>query len=56
MHGLMMDDPLMQLPNCVIAPHVGSATVASREGMSEIAADNLIAGILGQPLRCEVHR
>ena len=49
-------DPLIGLPNCVIAPHIASATVSSRNGMAEIAADNLIAGLKGEPLRCWVNR
>ncbi len=49
------DDPLLGLPNCVIAPHIASATVSSRNGMAEIAADNLLAGLRGQPLRCWVN-
>jgi glyoxylate reductase len=49
------DDPLLQLPNCVIAPHIASATVSSRNGMAEIAADNLLAGLRGSPLRCWVN-
>jgi glyoxylate reductase len=47
-------DPLLRLPNCVIAPHIASATVSSRNGMAEIAADNLLAGLRGHTLRCEV--
>lgn len=50
-----MDDPLLALPNCVIAPHIASATVSSRNGMAEIAADNLLAGLRGEPLRCWVN-
>lgn len=49
------DDPLVGLPNCVLVPHVGSATVSSRNGMAEIAADNLLAGLRGQPLRHRVN-
>jgi glyoxylate reductase len=48
-------DPLLQLPNLVIAPHIASATVQSRNGMADIAADNLLLGLAGQPLRCWVN-
>ncbi len=51
---ISMDDPLLSLSNCVIAPHVASATISSRNGMAEIAADNLLAGLKGDPLRCPV--
>ena len=45
------DNPLLSLPNCVIAPHIASATVATRSAMAEIAADNLVLGVEGKPLR-----
>jgi glyoxylate reductase len=45
-------DPLLRLPNVVVAPHIASATVQTRNAMAEIAADNLLAGVSGQPLRC----
>jgi glyoxylate reductase len=48
-------DPLLTLSNCVVAPHVASATISSRNGMAEIAADNLLAGLNDQPLRCWVN-
>jgi glyoxylate reductase len=44
------NDPLLRLPNCVIAPHIASATVQTRDAMAEICANNLIAGLTGQPL------
>jgi glyoxylate reductase len=52
---LPANDPLLTLPNCLIVPHIASATVSSRNGMAEIAADNLLAGLKGQPLRCWVN-
>ena len=52
---LDLDDPLLKLSNCVIAPHIASGTVSSRNGMAEIAADNLLAGVRGEPLRCWVN-
>jgi glyoxylate reductase len=44
------DDPLLRLPNCIVAPHIASATVATRTAMATIAADNLMAGLENRPL------
>lgn len=52
---LPADHPLVNLPNCIILPHIGSATIASRNAMAEICVDNLLAGLFGKPLRCPVH-
>ncbi len=45
---LPMSDPLLTLPNCVIAPHIGSASIATRTKMAEMAAANLLAGLKGE--------
>lgn len=47
-------DPLLSLPNCVITPHIASATIETRGAMADIAVDNLLAGLAGRPLRHEV--
>lgn len=47
---LQSDSPLRELSNCIILPHIGSATVSSRNAMAEIAAANLLAGLDGKPL------
>ncbi|RPE14181.1 D-glycerate dehydrogenase [Chitinophaga lutea] len=44
------DHPLLQMPNVAVLPHIGSATVEARNGMAVIAAQNLIAGLKGEPL------
>jgi glyoxylate reductase len=45
-----MDDPLVGLDNCLIVPHIASASRATRGKMAEMAAANLIAGVRGEPL------
>ncbi len=45
-----MDSLLLGLSNCVIVPHIASASVATRGKMAEMAARNLIAGLRGEPL------
>lgn len=47
---LPTDDQLLTLPNCVVLPHVGSATNATRNAMSLLAAKNIVNGLKGIPL------
>lgn len=44
------DHPLYSLPNCLIVPHIGSATWNTRRRMAERACQNLLAGLAGERL------
>jgi glyoxylate reductase len=47
---LAADSPLVQLPNCLVVPHIASASRVTRGKMADIAARNLIAGLTGEAL------
>ncbi|MCZ6730745.1 MAG: hypothetical protein O7C61_13655 [SAR324 cluster bacterium] len=42
------DDPLFKPGNCLIAPHVGTATWETRAAMTELTVTNLPIGLAGQ--------
>ncbi len=48
-----MDDPLLRLPNVILAPHIASASLATRSKMADMAVDNLLAALAGRrPPHC----
>jgi glyoxylate reductase len=47
---LPADDPLLDAPNLLVVPHIGSATHTARQKMADMAVDNLLAGLTGDPL------
>lgn len=51
---LPSDSSLRELSNCVILPHIGSATQKTRDDMAVIAARNILAGLQGEDLPCSV--
>jgi glyoxylate reductase len=48
--------PLYDLPNCLVTPHIGSATHGTRRRMAEMACENLLAGLEGRTLPNCVNR
>jgi len=46
------DHPLLDFPNAVLTPHIGSASTGTRIRMAELAVENLVAGLEGRPLPC----
>ncbi|EGO64362.1 2-hydroxyacid dehydrogenase [Acetonema longum] len=52
---LPADHPLLKLPNILVTPHIGSATTETRTAMSQLTADNLLAGLAGKPLKACVN-
>jgi glyoxylate reductase len=44
------DSPLLAMPNVIIAPHIASASKATRLRMAHMTVDNLLAGLEGRPL------
>lgn len=44
------DNPLLEMENACVVPHIGSATFTARNRMSQMAAENLIAFFNQQPL------
>lgn len=47
---LPTNHPLLKLKNCVVLPHIGSATMETRSAMAELTAKNILAGLKGQPM------
>jgi glyoxylate reductase len=49
------DDPLLTLDNCLVVPHIASASHATRGRMAAMAAANLLAGVRGERLPTPVN-
>jgi glyoxylate reductase len=47
---LPTDHELYKLSNCVIVPHIASATIGTRNAMARLCANNLLAGVKGEAL------
>jgi glyoxylate reductase len=52
---LPADHPLLDTPNLLVVPHIGSATTTARAAMADRAVDNLLAALDGTPMPYPVH-
>lgn len=53
---LPLDSPLLALPNCLVLPHIGSASIPTRIRMGTLAAENLLLALDGRPMTYCVNR
>lgn len=51
---LPLDSDLLKMNNCIVLPHIGSATVETRTRMGLLAAENLLSGLKGLEMPCEL--
>lgn len=51
---LPLDSPLFQLSNCVVLPHIGSASIETRNVMSELTARNILAALNSSEMPAEL--
>jgi lactate dehydrogenase-like 2-hydroxyacid dehydrogenase len=47
---ILKDDPILELSNVCVFPHIGSATIEARNGMAKLAAENIIAFSKGEKM------
>lgn len=47
---IFKEDPILELSNVCVLPHIGSATEEARNGMAKLAAENIIAASKGQEM------
>ncbi|KAK3083053.1 hypothetical protein FSP39_012689 [Pinctada imbricata] len=51
---LPTDSPLLKLENCIVLPHIASATIKSRSAMSELTGQNILACLNGKKMPAQV--
>jgi len=44
------NNPLLEMQNAVVLPHIGSATIETRTAMANLSVQNILAGLKGERL------
>ncbi|KAJ4368416.1 hypothetical protein N0V83_006773 [Neocucurbitaria cava] len=52
--NIQANHPILKQPRCVLVPHIGSATIETREQMATESVKNLLAGLNGDAMVNEV--
>lgn len=52
---MQADNPLLQMANVAVLPHIGSATVDTRNRMAQLAAENMLLGLTGKRLKTVIN-
>jgi glyoxylate/hydroxypyruvate reductase len=48
--NIKADHPILKQPRAVLVPHIGSATIETREQMATESVKNLLAGLTGEQM------
>lgn len=49
------DNPLLQLENVAVLPHIGSATTGTRNAMGKLASENMILALNGKEMKTPIN-
>ena len=53
--GIITVNTVFRLDNCVLIPHIGSATIQTRTRMATLTAANIISGIRNEKMPSELY-
>lgn len=52
---MLAENPLLQMPNVAVLPHIGSATIETRTAMGELAAENMVLALNGEKMKTPIN-
>ena len=52
---MLPNNPLLQMPNVAVLPHIGSATYTTRNAMAKLAAENMVLALNGEKMKTPIN-